>query len=121
VLHGVPVGIAAGLFIGKQVGIFGCCWAFVKAKGMELPKGMTWTGLYGTSVLCGIGFTMSLFISALAFEHDGNQALFDERLGILIGSLASGILGYFIIKHDIKRQKAPADETAVSNNPANSH
>ncbi len=121
VFHGVPVGIAAGLFIGKQVGIFGCCWLFIKIKGMELPKGMSWTGLYGTAVLCGIGFTMSLFISSLAFEENGNQALFDERLGILVGSLASGILGYFIIKRDIVKRKLSEGKTAVADKTVSGH
>lgn len=98
VLHGVPVGIALGLFIGKQVGIFGLCWIFIKLRIAKLPSSMTWKSLYGTSALCGIGFTMSLFISSLAFEETGASQIFDERLGIIIGSLAAGILGYFILR-----------------------
>ena len=97
VLHPVPLGIAAGLFIGKQVGIFGFCWLAIQLKMSSLPKGMSWGSLYGTAALCGVGFTMSLFIGSLAFEETNINILFDERLGIIIGSLASGIVGYLIL------------------------
>ncbi|MCJ8314153.1 MAG: Na+/H+ antiporter NhaA, partial [Pseudomonadales bacterium] len=101
-LHPVPIGIAMGLFFGKQIGIFSICWLFIKLNITKLPKGMNWISLYGTSALCGIGFTMSLFIGSLAFE-DANVALFfDERLGIIIGSLVSGVVGYFILKLSLK-------------------
>lgn len=98
VLHDVPVGIALGLFLGKQIGIFGLCWLAIKSKWLEMPKGMDWTSLYGAAALCGIGFTMSLFIGSLAFEETGVSMVFDDRLGIIIGSLASGILGYLVLK-----------------------
>ncbi len=97
-MHNVPLGIALGLFLGKQIGIFGICWMAIKLKLTQLPAGMSWSGLYGTAALCGIGFTMSLFIGSLAFENTGVDLLFDERLGIIIGSLASGILGYVVFK-----------------------
>jgi NhaA family Na+:H+ antiporter len=58
---------------------------------------MSWTSLYGTAALCGVGFTMSLFIGSLAFEETGVNLLFDERLGIILGSLASGIVGYMVL------------------------
>jgi len=103
VFHGVPMGIAAGLFIGKQVGIFGLCWVVIKLKWASIPKGMNWKSLYGTALLCGIGFTMSLFIGSLAFEETGVNLIFDERLGIIIGSLISGILGYFILKSSFRK------------------
>ena len=96
-LHSVPLGIAAGLFVGKQVGIFGFCWLAIQLKLSNLPKDMTWCSLYGTAALCGVGFTMSLFIGSLAFEETSINILFDERLGIIIGSLASGIVGYLIL------------------------
>ncbi len=98
VMHSVPLGIALGLFVGKQAGIFGICWLTVRLGLVRLPGGMSWKSLYGTAVLCGIGFTMSLFIGSLAFEGAGDNRLFDERLGILIGSLASGILGYLVLR-----------------------
>ncbi|MHC4946033.1 MAG: Na+/H+ antiporter NhaA [Planctomycetota bacterium] len=98
VFHSVPMGIALGLFLGKQVGIFGLCWLGIKLRMTELPKGMNWASLYGTAAICGIGFTMSLFIGSLAFEETGVNLLFDERLGIILGSLFSGVLGYFILR-----------------------
>lgn len=101
-LHGVPLGIACGLFFGKQIGIFGLCALFIKLKVTELPKGMTWLSLYGTSALCGIGFTMSLFIGSLAFENIEISMIFDERIGITLGSLLSGIVGYFILRISCK-------------------
>ena len=109
--HGVPLGIALGLFVGKQVGIFGLCGLAIKLKLADLPKGMNWASFYGTAALCGIGFTMSLFIGSLAFEETGVNLLFDERLGIVIGSLLSGLLGYLILKfslpvaNDVQRQQ----------------
>lgn len=98
IFHDVPLGIALGLFFGKQIGIFGLCWLAIKLKMASLPNNMNWLSLYGTSALCGIGFTMSLFIGSLAFEETGVNLLFDERLGIIVGSLLSGILGYLILK-----------------------
>ncbi len=97
VFHNVPVGIALGLFVGKQVGIFAFCWVFIKFNLAKLPNGMNWMTLYGTSALCGIGFTMSLFIGSLAFDSSIMEFAFDERLGIILGSLCSGILGYILL------------------------
>jgi len=98
VFHSVPLGIALGLFIGKQVGIFGPCWVIIKLKLTSLPKGMSWSSLYGTAALCGVGFSMSLFIGSLAFEETNVNLLFDERLGIILGSLASGFVGYIVLR-----------------------
>jgi Na+:H+ antiporter, NhaA family len=106
-LHPVPVGIALGLFVGKQIGIFGLCWLAIKCNLTALPKSMSWLDLYGTATLCGIGFTMSLFIGSLAFEDAGVNSLFDERLGIILGSLLSGIVGYLILHFSL----APAKKT----------
>ena len=102
VLHSVPIGIALGLFFGKQVGIFGWCLIAVKLKFTTLPRGISWLTLYGISALCGIGFTMSLFVGSLAFEETGVNLFFDERLGIILGSLASGILGYVILAYSLR-------------------
>lgn len=109
-LHNVPVGIALGLVVGKQIGIFGLCALAVKLGLAKLPAGMGWLGLYGTAVLCGIGFTMSLFISSLAFEETDVNMLFDDRLGIIVGSLVSGVAGYFIIRFSLGRQKPGLQE-----------
>lgn len=104
VFHSVPVGIALGLFLGKQVGIFVLCWLFIKLGLARLPRGMSWASLYGTAAICGIGFTMSLFIGSLAFEEVGVNLMFDERLGILLGSLASGLTGYLILRWSLGRK-----------------
>lgn len=96
--HPVPVGIAAGLFFGNQIGIFGLSWIAIKTGIAQMPKGANWLQLYGISMLCGIGFTMSLFISSLAFEQGGPDFAVDDRLGILVGSIASGLLGYLLLR-----------------------
>ncbi len=102
VFHSVPLGIALGLFFGKQIGVFGFCYLAIKLKLCNLPSGLSWSSLYGTAALCGIGFTMSLFIGSLAFEESGVNLVFDERLGILLGSFASGIIGYLILNKSLK-------------------
>jgi NhaA family Na+:H+ antiporter len=104
-LHGVPMGITLGLFIGKQLGIIGLCWLGIKLKFADRPQGVSWLSLYGISILCGIGFTMSLFIGSLAFEETGVNLLFDERLGIILGSVLSGVLGYCVLKFSLGSDK----------------
>ena len=101
VLHDVPIGIALGLFIGKQIGVFGFCWLGIKMKLTELPGDISWGSLYGAAALCGIGFTMSLFIGSLAFEETDVNLTFDDRLGIIIGSLLSGIVGYLVLSKSL--------------------
>ncbi len=96
--HPVPLGIATALFIGKQLGVFGMCWLAIKLKIAQLPGGMSMQSLYATALLCGVGFTMSLFIGSLAFEETSVNLLFDERLGIIIGSLLSGTAGYLVLR-----------------------
>jgi len=99
-LHTVPLGIAAGLFVGKQAGIFVLCFVAIKLGIARLPEGANWGSLYGVAVLCGVGFTMSLFVGSLAFQNItlDPAAVFDERLGIILGSLLSGIAGYVILR-----------------------
>jgi NhaA family Na+:H+ antiporter len=103
-LHSVPLGIALGLFLGKQIGVFGFCWLAIKLNLTRLPNGVSWQSLYGTAALCGIGFTMSLFIGSLAFEETDVNLIFDERLGIIIGSLASGIVGYLVLRSSLRNR-----------------
>ncbi len=99
VMAPVPLGIIVGLVVGKQLGVFGFCFIAIKLGWAKLPTNVSWRLLYGVAILCGVGFTMSLFIGSLAFEQDnGATLIFQDRLGIVIGSLISGILGYFIIK-----------------------
>ncbi len=102
-MHPVPLGIAAGLFLGKPVGIFLFCWLSIVTGMARMPQGANWSSLYGLATLCGIGFTMSLFVASLAFESSGISmaTIFDERLGIITGSLLSGVLGYFILHRSL--------------------
>ena len=96
VFHPVPMGSAPGLLVGKQVGVFDRCRVAVKLGAAKLPKDVSRGGLYGVAALCGIGFTMSLFISSLAFEGADIKLIFDERPGILAGSIMSGVIGYLV-------------------------
>ena len=107
-LHSVPLGIALGMFIGKQAGVFVFSWLAVRAGLSKLPAGLNWPHIYGISLLCGVGFTMSLFIGALAFENTGVNLLFDERLGIMVGSLLSAAGGYFVLRKTITAQRPEA-------------
>ncbi|MDQ7017283.1 MAG: Na+/H+ antiporter NhaA [Gammaproteobacteria bacterium] len=92
----VPIGIILGLFLGKQIGVFGFSWLAIKLKIAQLPTDSSWLQLYGVSVLTGIGFTMSLFILSLAFS-DGTLFQYTDKLAILVGSLLSGIWGYWLL------------------------
>lgn len=98
----VPIGIMLGLFIGKQLGVFGFSFIAIKLKLAELPEGSNWLQLYGVSVLTGIGFTMSLFVASLAFVDD-KAFQYTDKLAILIGSFASGILGYVLLRMSKKK------------------
>ena len=98
----VPLGIMAGLFIGKQVGVFGFSWVAIKLGIASLPKEATWITLYGVAVLTGIGFTMSLFVDTLAYD-DTKIFHFADKLAILLGSLFSGLAGYSVLKIATKK------------------
>ena len=104
-LHPVSLGIAVGLFAGKQIGVFLLCFLAVKAGMARLPDGASWGSLYGVAILSGVGFTMSLFIDSLAFQNLPADAVFDfdARLGILLGSLASGLLGYIVLDRTLPK------------------
>ena len=92
----IPLGIALGLFVGKQVGVFGFAWLGTMFGLCRLPDGVTWAQAYGVALLAGIGFTMSLFIGTLAFsDPEHAQAV---RLGVLAGSAISGVLGYIVLR-----------------------
>ena len=92
-----PMGIMLGLFIGKQVGVFGFSWLAIKLGIASLPKDSNWILLYGVSVLTGIGFTMSLFVDTLAYG-DTQLYHYADKLAILLGSLFSGVLGYIVLR-----------------------
>ncbi len=93
--HPLLIAVAAGLFFGKQIGVFGATWLAIKAGLSPKPRGASWAQIYGVALLCGIGFTMSLFISLLAFEGTGFAD--ETRLGILIGSGLSAIVGFSVL------------------------
>ncbi|HSR74296.1 MAG TPA: Na+/H+ antiporter NhaA [Sulfurovum sp.] len=93
----VPLGIMLGLFIGKQVGVFGFSWLAIKMGIASLPKESDWALLYGVSVLTGIGFTMSLFVDTLAY-NDSKIFYYADKLAILLGSFFSAIVGYIILR-----------------------
>jgi NhaA family Na+:H+ antiporter len=93
----VPLGIMLGLFVGKQVGVFGFSWVAIKMGWAKLPMGSNWTQLYGVAVLTGIGFTMSLFVDSLAY-NDTQIYHYADKLAILLGSLLSAIVGYLILR-----------------------
>ena len=105
-LHPVTLGIALGLFAGKQLGVFAFAWLAVRTGMARLPRGVNWPQLYGVALLCGIGFTMSLFIGSLAFESSGENRFFDERLGIMLASLLSAVGGYLCLKRVLPKQAA---------------
>ncbi len=94
---GVPMGIIAGLLIGKQVGVFGFCYLAIKFGYATLPSGSNMMQLYGLSVLTGIGFTMSLFVDSLAFT-DASLYQYADKLAIIIASVLSGVIGYLILR-----------------------
>ena len=103
-LEPIPLGIVLGLFVGKQVGVFSFAWAAVRLGIARLPDGVNFRHIYGASLLCGIGFTMSLFIGMLAFEDVGSAEIeVIERLGILTGSLLSAVAGWLVLNRVLPR------------------
>ena len=99
----VSLGIILGLFVGKQLGVFSFAWLAIKLKLATLPDKVSWTQLYGAAILCGIGFTMSLFIASLAFEHEGQEYIRQVRLGILVASLMAAAAGYMLLRFTQKK------------------
>jgi len=106
-LEPVPLGITAGLLVGKTIGVFLACWVTVRLGFARLPRGANWRLMLGVSVLCGIGFTMSLFIAGLAFDGAGSEYVVQTRLGILCGSLAAALLGYALLRASLPQVFPP--------------
>ncbi|BAQ73000.1 MULTISPECIES: Na+/H+ antiporter NhaA [unclassified Pseudomonas] len=94
--HHVPMGIAIGLLLGKTIGVFGLSWLAVKSGLTALPAGANWGQILGVAILCGIGFTMSLFVGSLAFEPGSSDYAGMDRMGILTGSLLAALIGYAV-------------------------
>jgi NhaA family Na+:H+ antiporter len=104
-LEPVTIGVTAGLFVGKQIGVMAAAWIAIRLKLATMPDHASWPQLYGVALLCGIGFTMSLFIGILAFPL--SIELQDEvKVGVLAGSLISGALGMIVLA--LTTRKAPA-------------
>ncbi|NAZ46434.1 Na+/H+ antiporter NhaA [Vibrio toranzoniae] len=100
----LPLGIAMGLLIGKPLGIFAFSWGAVKLGIAKLPEGVNFTNIFAVSVLCGIGFTMSIFISSLAFGPTNAEFDTFARLGILMGSTTAAILGYILLRFSLPKK-----------------
>jgi NhaA family Na+:H+ antiporter len=97
-LQPIPLGIMLGLFVGKQLGVFTFAYAAVKLGLARLPTGVEFKHVYGAAIICGIGFTMSLFIGMLAFENAASgEVVVTDKLGILVGSLVSAVVGYVVL------------------------
>jgi len=94
--HPVPMGIAVGLLLGKTVGVFGLTWLAVKLRLAALPEGAGWGQILGVAILCGIGFTMSLFVGSLAFAPGSSDYAGMDRMGILTGSFFAAVIGYAV-------------------------
>jgi NhaA family Na+:H+ antiporter len=108
VTHPVTMGVIAGLLFGKPIGILVFVGIAVALGLAQLPRGVSWWQLLGVAFVCGIGFTMSLFIAGLAFEHGSGAYFTGDRLGILIGSLLSALASFAILHFSLPRS-APAD------------
>ncbi|EKD73339.1 MAG: hypothetical protein ACD_45C00355G0004 [uncultured bacterium] len=96
-LDDTTLGIILGLFLGKQLGVFSFAFSMIKLGWAKLPEQSSWLEMYGVALLCGIGFTMSLFLGTLAFEADNPVYLVEVRLGVLVGSLLSGVIGAMVL------------------------
>lgn len=100
----LTLGIAVGLFFGKQIGVFGAAWLAIKSGLASKPAGASWIQLYGVAVLCGIGFTMSIFIGLLSFPSELMQA--ETKIGVLVGSGLSAICGWLLLRVTSKKPEA---------------
>lgn len=114
-INPISLGIIFGLFLGKQFGIFSFSWLAVKIGLASKPKGVNWKLIYGAGILAGIGFTMSLFISNLAFANEELTKI--AKVGILTASLLSGVIGFLLLKLGVKKQ----DENQTANEPVSSN
>ena len=117
-LEPVPLGIAAGLLVGKTIGVFLACWVTVQLGFARLPGGANWMSTLGVSVLCGIGFTMSLFIAGLAFNEAGSEYIVQTRLGILGGSLAAALLGYALLRASLPARSSDTAGSKAGRTPS---
>jgi NhaA family Na+:H+ antiporter len=96
--HHVPLGIATGLLLGKAIGVFGLSWLAIRLGLAALPQGANWNQVFGVAILCGIGFTMSLFVGSLAFVPGMSVYAGEDRMGILTGSILAAVIGYLWVR-----------------------
>lgn len=104
----VGIGIVLGLFLGKQIGVTGFSWIAIKSGWADLPDGVRWPHIWGASCLAGVGFTMSLFITELAFDDPSHIG--KAKLGILVASLISGILGFWVLSRSLPKAAKPTND-----------
>jgi NhaA family Na+:H+ antiporter len=97
----IGIGIVLGLVLGKQIGVTGFSWLIIKNGWADLPNGVSWRQIWGASCLAGVGFTMSLFITELAFDDPSHIG--KAKLGILTASLSAGILGYWVLQKSLPK------------------
>jgi NhaA family Na+:H+ antiporter len=109
-LEPVSLGIAAGLLVGKTVGVFLMSSAAIGLRIARMPEGASWGSLFGVSVLCGIGFTMSLFIANLAFAEDAPELAVKAVVGILAASLVAAVTGYILVALALARRADAAPQ-----------
>ena len=117
-LHPITLGISCGLFFGKQIGITGTIWVLVKLGWGRMPQGCNWKHIYAMSLMCGIGFTISLFIGALSYAH--SPLIAQARIGVFIGSLASALFGFLLMRHLAKQglESIPLKATSLAKSNA---
>lgn len=115
----LPLGIALGLFIGKPVGVLALSWLATALKIAHLPADVTWRQMAGVACLTGVGFTMSLFIGGLAF--DGPETMNGVRLGVICGSVASGLLGFLLLVVPSRKAASSIDKVAADPSPVAAH
>ena len=116
-MNAVPIGIALGLFIGKPLGVMGFVWLMVRFRIVTLRESINMRQLWGVAFLCGIGFTMSLFLGSLAFQEGGAGYSRADRLGIILGSLASGIVGYVLLQRSLPASPSVAQASTNHDQP----
>lgn len=110
VLGTVSVGIVLGLVVGKQIGVFGMTALAIGLGIAKKPAGTTWPMLYGVALICGVGFTMSMFIGGLAFEHGGFDQNAAVRIGVIVGSLTSAFAGWLVLHLSLPRSLSNRDQ-----------
>ena len=120
-LQGVPLGIAAGLVLGKSAGVFGASWLLLRATRGRLPEGASWRQLLAVAMLCGIGFTMSLFIGGLAFEGAGAAFETQVKLGVIGGSLLSAVAWVGLLLAGGRSSRRPRRADASDGRPIRTH